>query len=348
MGYRNKNKATGVPTFNDLVNQDLKTGKFKPVYVFAGEDALRIKEVVAWIRKKALSGGAGGDFNFHSLAGDQTQVGEILQKVLMLPMFGGLQVIWVKNADVCLADATGATQLEAYLANPVKETILILSMDSLDKRRKWIKSCISKGYLFDFTPPSGEALIKWVLKAAQREKLPLGYDEAIILCDLVGNDLMSLKNEIDKLSLLAEERGRALDAEELRQVIMDQAQLEGFEITAKLEPGQAGEVLKTWFRLAEWGKSPYEISPLIVSRIRKGHSLSVCRQADLGDREIAARTGASPYSFRFLEPMTRAMGTAGLRSALAVALECDRKLKSSPLKPALILEKAIMEFCRRK
>jgi len=347
MGYRSKNKGPGVPTFNDLVGQDLKTGNFKAVYVFAGEDALRMKEVVTWIRKKALDG-AGGDFNFQSLQGDQVEAGTIIQKAMMLPMFGGKQVIWVKNADQCLADPNAAVQLEAYLEKPVQETILILSMSGLDKRRKWVKTCLKLGYLYDFTPPSGEALIKWVLKAAQKENLPLGHEEAAILCDLVGNDLMSLKNEIDKLSLLVEDQGKAIDAAELRRIIMDQAELEGYEITANLEPGKAGAVLKTWFRLAEWGKSAYEISPLIVSRIRKGHSLDACRRAGMSDGQIAKLTGASPYSFRFLEPMTRSMGQDGLRAALKSALECDRKLKSSPLKPSLVLEKSILEFCRRK
>jgi len=51
--------------------------------------------------------------------------------------------------------------------------------------------------------------------------------------------------------LLVEDRGQAINAEELGRIIMDQAALEGYEITANLEPGKAQEVLKTWFRLSE-------------------------------------------------------------------------------------------------
>ncbi len=67
---------------------------------------------------------------------------------------------------------------------------------------------------------------------------------------------------------------------------MDQAELQGFDITNDLEPGKAHLVLKTWFRLAEWGKSAYEISPLMISRIRKGAMLASCRDQGLSDKEI--------------------------------------------------------------
>ena len=345
MGYSRGSKGPGVPGFQDLVDQDLKTGKFRPVYLLAGEDTLRIEGVVDKIRKDVL-GESGSAFNFHVFQGDQAPVEKILQQALSLPMLGRLQVIWVKNADRCLGTQDGQGDLEKYLARPVPETILLLSADKADKRKKWVKICLESGFFFDFTPPSGEALVQWVLKAARREKLPLEPEQARILCDLVGNDLLSLKSEIDKLALLVEDRGASLTGEEFEQIIMDQAALEGYEITANLEPGKTAEVLKTWFRLSEWGRSPYEIAPLLISRVRKGAILSAGRAQNMTDKEIGALTGQNPWSFRYLEPMVRGMGRLGLGTALQSALECDRRLKGSPLKPDIIIEKLIMDLCR--
>jgi DNA polymerase-3 subunit delta len=345
VGYRRKNKGPEVPGFQELVEQDLKTGKFRPVYLLAGADTLRIEGVVEKIRKDAL-GESGSAFNYHVFQGDQTPVEKIVQQALSLPMLGRCQVIWVKQADRCLGSQDTQGVLEKYLGRPVQESILILSADKVDKRKKWVKVCLENKYFFDFTPPSGEALVQWVLKAARREKLPLESDQARILCDLVGNDLMSLKSEIDKLALLVEDRGQAINAEELGRIIMDQAALEGYEITANLEPGKTPEVLKTWFRLSEWGRSPFEIAPLIISRVRKGALLAAGRDQGMSDRDIGALTGQNPWSFRYLEPMVRGMGSKGLGAALQAALESDRRLKGSPLKPNIIIEKLIMDLCR--
>lgn len=341
MGYR---RSQSGPGFQELVSQDLKNKKYRPVYVLAGDDTHRMEGVIARIRQDAL-GASGSDFNYHVLQGDQVEVGRILQLALSLPMLGNVQVIWVKNADSCLGDQASQAAMERYLEKPVGETILILTASKVDKRKKWVKACQKAGYLFDFTPPTGDALVQWVLKAAGRENLPLTREQAQLLCDLVGNDLLSLKGEIAKLALLAEDKGGNIDSEELGRVIMDQAALEGYEITNSLGPGRAGQVLQTWFRLSEWGKTAYEIAPLLVSRVRKGQILAAGRRQGLSDKEIAALSGQNPYSLRYLEPMARAMGADGLARNLRSALACERRLKGSPLQPNIIIEKLILDLC---
>ena len=161
MGYRRKKSGSSVPNFQDLVNQDLKTGNFREVYLLSGDDSLRIEGVVEKIRKDAV-GEAGSAFNFHKMYGDQVDVGRIVQQALALPMLGNIQVIWVKNVDLCLGAQDAQIAMEAYITKPVKETILILSSTKADKRTKWVKACVSKGFFFDFSPPEGEALLQWV------------------------------------------------------------------------------------------------------------------------------------------------------------------------------------------
>jgi len=85
---------------------------------------------------------------------------------------------------------------------------------------------------------------------------------------------------------------------------------------------------------------------LIISRVRKGAILAAGRAQKMDDRDIGALTGQNPWSFRYLEPMVRGMNRNGAGSALKAALECDRRLKSSPLKPDIIIEKLIMDLCR--
>lgn len=331
--------------FEDLVAQDLKTGRFRPVYVLAGPDTLRTEGVVEKIRKDALGPG-GAAFNFHVFHADQTPFAKIFQQAVSLPMLAGRQVIWVKQAADLLERQESLDHFEKYLRDPVPQTILILSLERADKRKKWVKVCQEAGFFFEMLAPTGEGLIQWILKAAQKEGLPLQREQAQLLAELLGEDLLGIKNELDKLALLFADRPGGLAAEDLSRLIMDQAQLKGYEITENLQPGQAGQVLRTWFRLAEWGRNPHEIAPLVLSRIRKGYLLEAARQAGFTDQEIGALTAQNPWSFRYLATMIRNMGTPGLRSGLKVALQCDRQLKSSPLAPDAVFEQAILQLCR--
>jgi len=343
MGYRRSGNQSELG-FQELVRQDLKTKNYRPLYVLSGDDSHRKESVIDRMKRDAVNP-ASVAFNYHVLQGDQVDIARVLQLARALPMMGGVQLIWVKNADACLTTKESQEAFIAYLQRPVKETILILTATRFDGRKKWVKSCRSAGFWFDFSPPTGDALVSWVLKSAKRENLPLTREQAELLCELVGNDLLSIKGEISKLALLAEDRGGEVSTEEIGQVIMDQAALDGYEITNALAPGRAGQVLHTWFRLAEWGKTAYEIAPLLVSRVRKGQILAAGRAQNMDNREIAALSGQNPYSLRYLEPMARAMGTKGLSRNLRVALDCERRLKGSPLAPSIIMEKLIFELC---
>jgi len=158
VGYR-KNRGQSAPGFQELVSQDLKNKNYRPVYLLAGEDTHRMESVVERIQKDAL-GASGSVFNNHVLQGDQIEVGRILQQALALPMLGDRQVIWVKHIEQCLSDKESQDAMERYLLRPVPETILIMTTDRVDRRKKWVKACATAGYLFDFEPPTGDALVQ--------------------------------------------------------------------------------------------------------------------------------------------------------------------------------------------
>ena len=74
--------------------------------------------------------------------------------------------------------------------------------------------------------------------------------------------------------------------------------------------------------------------------------LSVLNQGETyGYKLIASLSKQNPFAMRYLEPMVRAMGADGLARNLRAALECDRRLKGSPLKPNIIIEKLIFDLC---
>ncbi len=336
---------SGVPGFQEILDQDLKQAHFRPVYILAGDDSLRMEGIIKKIRKDAL--GAGGAFNDHVYDGETVDPGRVYQQAVSLPMLGNCQLLWVKHAGKFLENAASLSHFERYLDNPVKETILILTMKKADRRKSWVKKASQLGFYFEMANPTGDNLLQWIIKAGQRLNLVLDLEQASLLAELLGQDLFSIKNELDKIALMQEDRGHKLTSDELRDLVMDQAELQGYEITEHLMPGSAAKVLETWFRLAEWGRTAYEVSPVVLSRIRHGYLLEYARQDGLADQKIAELTNQNPWSFKFLASMINNMGPAGLIRSQTAALTCDRQLKSSPLEPRAIFEQTILEICRK-
>ena len=340
-----KGQRRGGKTFQDLLATDLKTGEFRPVYLLIGPDDYRIEAVVEHIKKAALGEGGDGTFNDHVFQGDECDLSHVLQQAETYPMFGSRQVVWLKHVEECVSNQDAGDALMRYIQQPVDQTILILTGASLDKRRKWVKALAQHDVLFEFPNPKGNALRTWVRRAAQRANLDIDAETADTLVQLVGNDLRALSGEIDKLTLLAEDSGRKLSGADILKVVMDQAELQVFDLSNAIEPGNSVGALHTWFRLAEWGKSAYELAPLIIFRFKQAALVAQVREDGLNDQEMAQRTGLSSWVLnKQIMPMVNRLDAKRLAAALADCARCDRALKSSPLKPEIHLERMIISL----
>jgi DNA polymerase III delta subunit len=167
-----------------------------------------------------------------------------------------------------------------------------------------------------------------------------------LLEDLVGNNLQALATEIEKLALLAEERGRPPTVEEIVEVVMDQADLAVFAINKHLGPGETSQALKTWFHLANWGSDAYSLMPLMLFRVRTAALAEALSSEGLDHQSILKRAGFNAWLYNNeTKPLVAKLGRDGVRRALVAGRRCDAALKSSPLDSGLALERFLMEVC---
>ncbi len=342
---RGGKSRTGVPTFHDLVENDLKSGDYRPFYLLVGEDTFRAESVVQHIRSKVLSG-SNAAFNYHVLQGDDATLAQVLQQAASFPMLGGRQLVWLRHADRCVTDQLEGEALLRYVRDPVEQTILVLTADGLDRRRKWVKEILKLGCYYEITPPKDRALVAWISAAGQRAGVVVDLEVAQLLADLVGGDLQALSGEIDKLALLSEERGRPLARDEVAGLVMDQAELSVFEISAHLEPGQAPAALDIWQRMRQWGKRPEQLVPMVVARVKQASLVAGLLGDGLTITEIQQRTGMNRWALeKYVAPLARRLGKDRLAQMLEVCRDSDRRLKSSPIASDLVFEHLLLQLC---
>ena len=332
------------PTFQQLVDLDLRERQYKPVYILVGEDTLRIESVVESLRN-GLLGKEGSAFNYHVFHGEQAVVGDVLAQALSYPMLGGNQVIWLRNAEDNTVDKAAETALVKYLQDPVQATCMIVSALKVDGRRKWVKAARDKGYLFDFSPPKGYSLMEWVRKATRKAGLKLDNSLLEVLIDLVGEDLHALSAELEKLALLAEEREEPLTAEMLAEIVMAQGEVGKFELVDNLQPGNPGPALKIWFTQAAWGARAEEVAPILLWRIRKIALLAALMKDKIPDGDLPSLAGLHPWVCNRLKESIRHLKPQGVARGLQASYRCDRSLKRHSLRPEIALERAILEIC---
>ncbi|MHB8078426.1 MAG: DNA polymerase III subunit delta [Candidatus Krumholzibacteriia bacterium] len=331
------------PGFDDLI-AELRARKIRPVYVIEGEDRRRVEETVRWLRDKLLDAAAQA-FNFHLHAGDGADLRLVVQQARNYPMLAARQVIWVRDCDRCSLAEGREAALERYLAEPVPETVLILSADKLDGRRRWVKLAREGGGWYRFVAPEGAELVKWARAAAEREGLALTPDLAAELCERVGGDLRALGGEIAKLALAAGEKGSRLSAAEVRELVLAQREIDPWELVGALSGRDPTAVLRVWRRLAGDGHTAQEVFPLLVFKIRQLALAGALLAEGMNEGAVMKEAKLWGNSIGDARRVIGELGPAGLTRALEACRRAEAALKSSPLKPELILEKALLEIC---
>ncbi len=332
------------PGFRELRQQDLETGQLRPVYVLDGEDQLRIDQVVAALGKLALDPAAAA-FNQHILAADEAGWSAVLQQAQAYPMLAGRQLVIARNADrlAWSKEAPGVAALAAYIKEPLDSTVLVILGEQFHGNAGWVRAAKQAGYYFHFAAPSGRDLDAWAERAARKAGLDLPPDARAVLCELVGSDLRGLLAEIEKLALLQSERGAAPTAAEIPELVMDQAELEVFRVTDALAAGDPAAAMRAWIRLSTWGRDVYELTPLVLSQLRRTALVAAALQDGIPPGQVAAETGLNAWMVREkILPQARRLDATGTRRLLDACLACERAQKARPLPPELALEQLLL------
>ena len=198
--------ATSGSAYRQIL-KDLAKGKYSPVYYLMGDEPFFIDSISDYIRENALPEEA-RDFNQIVLYGNETNMGEVIQRARSYPMGADRQVIIIKEAQHLMkrdseAGPTSPSEiLSAYLQHPQPSTVLVFchKNGSIDKRKKVFAAIEKNTLLFESKKVKDEALPQFVEEWIAELGLKMSPKAISMLCESVGADLSRLNNELGKIA----------------------------------------------------------------------------------------------------------------------------------------------------
>lgn len=189
------------------IMNDLRAGKYAPVYFLQGEETFYIDLIANYIEDNALPP-AERSFNQVILYGKDVAMAGILTHARRFPMMAEKQVVIVKEAQEIqdLNRENGSKLLLDYLKNVVPSTILVFchKHKTLDKRKELGKKIDQYTTALTCKKVYDNQLPEFVSEYALEKKIAIEDRAVMALCEFVGNDLHRLTNEIDKLLIAAQ------------------------------------------------------------------------------------------------------------------------------------------------
>lgn len=321
--------------------RNLKQGRLMPLYLLYGaEDYLRDNAARA-ITENALKDALLRDFNESSYSLLSVDVQQAIATAEQLPMMSPRRVVCIKDfSKLREADEDALTR---YITRPVESSVVIFVADDLDKRRKLSKTLLDVCASIEFAPLKDSELREWVEK--QLKELKVEADTRTIgqIVALVGSNLRTLANEINKLATAALGTGR-ITMEMVDNLVGRSRELSNFELTDHLIARNRKRALQILHRLLDDGAEPVMLIGLIASNY---HRLALAKElmSRQATKEEVFRLVGMPFSKReeFLGTARRTEASTLTRSIERIAA-ADLAIKTSQATPRLQLEMLICEL----
>ncbi|MDY6970841.1 MAG: DNA polymerase III subunit delta [Thermodesulfobacteriota bacterium] len=177
----------------------LEKGKLSPFYLFYGESGFLLEKVLNRIRETLIPEPL-RDLNLQVFFGDkQDQIDplEIIDAARTLPFMSQNKLIIMRRPE-----SFPTASLESfvpYLEKPVESTCLIFVSSKPDFRKKFFSKIRKYGCAVNFQELYPNQVVPWIKKTAKEMGFNLEEDACACLQQIVGNRMMDLCSELEKL-----------------------------------------------------------------------------------------------------------------------------------------------------
>ncbi|MGI9036600.1 MAG: DNA polymerase III subunit delta [Pyrinomonadaceae bacterium] len=324
----------------DLRNQ-LKVGEIAPVYLLFGAEKYLRDLAAKAIAEKVLRDAPLREFNESEFSLGNSEIQYALSAAEQLPMISPRRVVRV--TEINKLRETDEESLAKYLARPAATSVVVFTADELDKRRRFVKNLLENSVAVEFKNLSDAELIVWA--RARLKELGAQIDEPALrqLVALVGNNVLRLTNEIEKLAVAALPDS-IITFELVETLVPNSRELSNFELSDYLLAKNRPRALQILNKILNDGAEPLMLLGLISYNFRR--LLTAKELMNQGvDRGEVARVMKLPFSKQqeFLETARRADGDKLARILRRLA-ETDLAIKTSKATPRLQIEMLVAEL----
>ena len=324
----------------DLRNQ-LKRGEIFPVYLLFGAEKYLRDLAAKTIAEKVLRDAPLREFNESEFSLNDADLQHALAAAEQLPMISSRRVVRVR--DIHKLKEADEDALANYLARPVESSVVIFIADDLDKRRRFAKNLLENSVAAEFKILSDQELLIWA--KAKLKELGTQIDEPALrqLIALVGNNVLRLTNEIEKLATAALPDS-IITFELVESLVPNSRELSNFELGDYLLAKNRPRALQTLRKILDDGAEPLMLLGLISYNFRRLFLAKELMNQGVNRTEVA-RTMKLPFSKQeeFLATARRA-DSENLTWILRRLAETDLAIKTSKATPRLQIEMLVAEL----
>ncbi len=319
------------------LENDLRSHGFRPLYTVLGPEQYQCRRAIKLLKEKVLSPESVA-FDYAEFAGNEAAASEIIEAAGTFPMLSKRRLVLVRDADK-LRESEQDILVDS-LGRLSPRSMLILSAEELDRRKKFYKALLERSCVAEFQKLKDASLERWVSSFVAQEGYIMGTASIRKVIDLVGSDLQTLATEFEKLFLYAGEQKKIPDSA-IDDMVRSSRHHGIFELIHLIATHDRPGSLRKLAALLATGEPAISIAAMMARHCRQVLIAKECLLNRSSTKEIANLLQIRPYFLDQFLRQVRAADVGVVRLMLISLAEIDRKLKSSSGQERALLEKLI-------
>lgn len=324
------------------LNEDLKTGKFRQIYLLYGSESYLKRQYKERFIKAMIS--EGDTMNYTYCEGKNTDVSEVIDLAETMPFFAERRLIVLE--DTGFFKSAGA-DLADYISHMPDTTHLIFIEEEVDKRSKLYKAARARGHIVELSGQDEATLRKWVTGLLRKEGKQMEASEAAYFLNKVGTDMQNITGELEKLICYCIDRTQ-IGREDIDAVCVTQITSHIFEMINAVADKNQKKALDLYYELLALKEPPMRILYLLIREYRTLFHVRALLNQGYGRKEIPLKTGLHPFAAGRYADQAKKFQSGELRAVMEEGAEIEQRVKTGLLTDSLAVELFLVKHSSKR
>jgi DNA polymerase-3 subunit delta len=331
-------------TLEDLSN-NLKQGKFLPVYIFEGDEPFFINRALELVIEESLEDDQ-KDFNLNILYGRDTDSISIVNHSKRYPVMSDKNVVIVREAQ----DLKDIDSLSSYIGNLNPNTILAIGLKGkkLDKRKSLYKSIRNNKDVLhiSFKRLYENQIPYWIDSQVQNRGMRITQKASILLTENIGSDLLRINHELEKICAFLGNKNE-IDEKVVEHVTGFSREFNNFELVKSLATKNLSKAYKISKSFSENPKKNPVIVSISILFSSFSKALVYSNISNKNSKNVLQELNISEYALRDIALLSQNYTRDKLIRIIGYLRDADRQAKgmgSVNLKDGTILNELLFKI----
>ncbi len=320
------------------LNEDIKSGKFKNVYLLYGEEAYLKKQYKDRMTKAIIPDG--DTMNYAYYEGKGINPAELVDLAETMPFFAERRLIVAENSGFF---KNAAPELADYIKSMPDTTCLLFIENEVDKRGKMYKAVKDRGRIVEMGRQDEKTLLYWIAGNVKKEGRQIKESTARYLVSKTGTDMENLEKELEKLFsyTLGKDEITAVDIDDICTTQITNKIFDMIEAVAAKRQKQA---LDYYYDLLALKEPPMRILYLLARQFKLLLEVKDLMGRGNDKAQIAKTAKLHPFVAGKYMQQCRTFSKAELRDIMEEAASTEEMVKTGRMNDVMSVEIFIVKF----